>query len=111
MEIWHIIINIVLAIAAVVLAFIGYYFYIKNKILATLNGEISDEEDSKAKAEAKLQEVVERLQPLVPTVLKPLLTQKVLEALVQAAFDKIEEYAAKQVAKKSNNQDAPKNKH
>lgn len=111
MKIWHIIINIVLTIAAVVLAFVGYYFYIKNKILATLNGEISDEEDSKAKAEAKLQEVVERLQPLVPTVLKPLLTQKVLEALVQAAFDKIEEYAAKQVAKKSNSQDAPENKH
>lgn len=106
----QIVINVVLAIAAVVLAFVGYYFYVKNKILATLNGEISDEENSKAKAEAKRQEVVERLQALVPAVLRPFLTQKVLTALVQAAFDKIEEYAAKQAAKQASIQDAPDNK-
>lgn len=106
METLKIILNILVAVAAVVLAFVGYYFYVKNKIQAALNGEINDEENSEAKAEAKRQEVVERLQALVPAVLKPFLTQKVLTALVQAAFDKIEEYAAKQVAKKETDQDA-----
>ncbi len=114
MEILQIILNVLLAIAAVVLAFVGYYFYVKNKIQAALNGEISDEENSKAKAEAKRQEVVERLQALVPGVLRPFLTQKVLTALVQAAFDKIEEYAKKQAVKKADKQasiqDAPDNK-
>lgn len=104
METLKIILNILVAVAAVVLAFVGYYFYVKNKIQAALNGEINDEENSEA--EAKHQEVVERLQALVPAVLKPFLTQKVLTALVQAAFDKIEEYAAKQVAKKETDQDA-----
>lgn len=104
METLKIILNILVAVAAVVLAFVGYYFYVKNKIQAALNGEINDEENSEA--EAKRQEVVERLQALVPAVLKPFLTQKVLTALVQAAFDKIEEYAAKQVAKKETDQDA-----
>lgn len=110
MKNWEIILNVLLAIAAVVLAFVGYYFYVRNKIQAALNGEISDEENSEAKAEAKRQEVVDRLQALVPAVLKPFLTQKVLTALVQAAFDKIEEYAKKQAAKKASSQDAPDNK-
>lgn len=109
MKTLKIILNILVAVAAVVLAFVGYYFYVKNKIQAALNGEINDEENSEAKAEAKRQEVVERLQALVPAVLKPFLTQKVLTALVQAAFDKIEEYAAKQVAKTAASQDAPDN--
>lgn len=114
MKDWEIILNVLLAIAAVVLAFVGYYFYVKNKIQAALNGEINDEENSEAQAEAKRQEVVERLQSLVPAVLKPFLTQKVLTALVQAAFDKIEEYAEKQAVKKvqkqASIQDAPDNK-
>lgn len=114
MKNWEIILNVLLAIAVIVLAFAGYYFYVRNKIQAALNGEISDEENSKAKAEAKRQEVVQRLQALVPGVLRPFLTQKVLTALVQAAFDKIEEYAEKQAIKKANKQasiqDAPDNK-
>lgn len=110
MKTWEIILNVLLAIAAVVLAFVGYYFYVRNKIQAALNGEISDEENSEAKAKAKRQEVVDRLQVLVPAVLRPFLTQKVLTALVQAAFDKIEEYAKKQATKKASIQDAPDNK-
>lgn len=40
---------------------------------------------------------------LIPMVVKPFFSCEFVRQVVQAAFDKIEEYAKKQVAKKDNN--------
>ena len=45
-------------------------------------------------------------QKLIPAVLKPFITYKMLDALVQTVFDGIERYAKKQVEKKSEKKDA-----
>ena len=46
-----------------------------------------------------MQSVVDNLYKLVPAPYKGILNKNVLEKMVQLAFDKIEEYAKKQVNK------------
>ena len=64
------------------------------------NAETDDTEGPKKKAE-----VITQLQKLIPAVLKPFITYKMLDALVQTVFDGIERYAKKQVKKKAEKTD------
>lgn len=93
---WEMILNIVLAVLSVVFAFVAFYFDTKNKVLAQANAEISNAEDTGKKKAEKMAYVVDQLKKIVPKVLRFILTDKALEKIVQAAFDKIEEYAKKQ---------------
>lgn len=100
----------IISIVALVLVFValcvGYYFYIKSKINEAVSGSINDAESLEAGGEAKKAEAVTQLSALVPAVLKPFITDKMLGAIVQAAFDKIEAYAKKQIQKKTATSDA-----
>lgn len=80
---------------------VGYYFYVKSKINAAVSGSINDVENLDINGEAKKAEAVAQLSALVPAVLKPFISEKMLDAIVQAAFDKIEAYAKIQIKKKT----------
>lgn len=95
----ELILTIVFAILTVVGIGFSYYFYIKSKINAAIAGKIDEAEIDGKVGEEKKAEVIAQLQKLIPTILKPFITPAMLDALVQAAFDKIEEYAKKQVEK------------
>lgn len=96
---WEIIINIVLGILSAVLAGVTFYFDTKNKIQAKVNGEINAAEDIAKLGEEKLAYVVSQLKAIVPKALRFIFTDKVIGSIVQKAFDKIEDYAQKQVDK------------
>ncbi len=98
---WEIILNIGLSILSIGLAGLTYYFDVKSKITEQLNAEISKAEDTEYKDIEKRAFVVSELKKIVPKALRFIFTDKVLEKLVQKAFDGIEDYAQKQVAKKS----------
>ena len=98
---WEIILNIVLVLLSVVLACVTYYLDIKRKLQEKVNGEIANAEDLEKLGEEKMSYVVNQLKGIVPKVARFIFTDKVLETLVQVAFDKMEEYAQKQVSKKS----------
>ena len=93
------ILNIVLIVLTIISTFIGYYFKIKEKILKEINGMINDAEDGTTIGSDKMQSVVDNLYKLVPAPYKGILNKNVLEKMVQMAFDKIEEYAKKQLNK------------
>ena len=93
------ILNIVLIVLTIISTFIGYYFKIKEKILKEINGMINDAEDGTTIGSDKMQSVVDNLYKLVPAPYKGILKKNVLEKMVQMAFDKIEEYAKKQLNK------------
>lgn len=100
---WEIILNIVLAVISIALAGVTYYLDVKKKILEQVNGEIDKTEDAGEVGAAKMAYVVDSIyNNIVPKILRPILTKKAIEKIAQAAFDKIESYAKKQVAKKSN---------
>ncbi len=93
------VITVILAILAILGYFLSYYFYVKEKIYkATENAVNTAEQDDKTATE-KMELAVGQIYALVPVPLKPFLTKKVIEKIVQKAFDEIEEYAQKQVEK------------
>ena len=97
---WNMILNIVLALVSVAIAFITYYLDIKKKIQESVNGEINKAEDTGEVGAVKMAYVVESIyNNIVPKVLRPILNKKAIEKIVQAAFDKLEEYAQKQAQK------------
>lgn len=94
------IINIALIVLTIISTLIGYYFKIKENILKEINGMINDAEDGESIGVDKMNQVVDNLYNLVPIAYRGILNKNVLEKMVQMAFDKIEEYAKKQVNKK-----------
>lgn len=94
------IISIVLGVLTVAACFVGYYFYVRAKITKAAAGAVDVAENEDKSGQEKMQIAVDQLCALIPVFLKPILTRAVVQGIVQAAFDKIEAYAKKQVAKK-----------
>ena len=92
--------NIVLVLIGVVITFVTYYFKVKNKLQDAVNGSINNAEQEGVSGEDKMNQVVNDLYSLVPIAYKGIFNKEFIQKLVQKAFDKIEEYANKQVNKK-----------
>lgn len=90
---------------AVAVIFGGFALYFKSKVKLTekVSGLIAEAEDtykSYTKAgTAKMEWVVTRLYVYVPAWLRPIITPKVLEQIVQFVFDNVESYAKIQLDK------------
>lgn len=97
---WNEILNIVLVVLGVVITFVTYYFKVKNKLQDAVNGSINNAEQEGISGEDKMNQVVNDLYSLVPVAYKGIFNKEFIRKLVQKAFDKIEEYANKQVNKK-----------
>jgi hypothetical protein len=95
------ILAIVFAILSIVGIVLSYYFYVRNKISTAITSQVDNAEDLEVEGEKKKAEVVLQLKNIIPVILKPFISDALLESLVQAAFDKIESYAKKQAAKKA----------
>lgn len=96
---WNEILNIILVLVSVAATLLGYYFKIKAKLEKEVNGKINDAEQSGESGEKKMEHVVNDLYSIVPVPYRIIFTKEFIKKLVQAAFDKIEEYAKKQVNK------------
>lgn len=94
------ILNITLIVLTLLSTLVGYYYKIKENILKEINGLINNAEDGESIGADKMNQVVDNLYKLVPVAYRGILNRNVLEKMVQMAFDKIEEYAKKQVNKK-----------
>lgn len=94
------IIEIALGILAVLATFVGYYFYIKAKISKAATDAVNDAEEPDKIGVEKFKLAVEQVYALVPAILKPIINKTLIKRLIQEAFEKIEEYAEKQLAKK-----------
>ena len=99
---WEIILTVVFAILTIAGILVSYYFYVKNKITKAIADEVDNAEIDDVEGPAKKAEVIAQLQKLIPAVLKPFITYKMLDALVQTVFER---YAKKQVKKKAEKTD------
>lgn len=103
------IVSLVLAGLTLIGTFVGQYFYVRGKLQKAAAGAITDAEQDDKTGEEKLELAVEQVYSLVPTSFKVFIHRRTVRKIVQAAFDKIEAYAKKQVDKKrinENNKDA-----
>lgn len=94
------IISIVLGVVSVALSFLGYYFAVRAKLEAAAAGAVEGAEADGKSGEEKLRDAVRTVSALVPAALKPFIREPLITRIVQAAFDKIEAYAKKQVKEK-----------
>jgi len=95
------IITLIFGILFIVGTLLAYYFHIKEKIIKQINGEIDKAEDLEVKGPEKMAEVVLQLKQMIPVMFRPFITDKLLESLVQMAFDGITSFAEKQAKKKT----------
>ncbi len=93
------IISIALTVFSIIVTFVSYYFYIRGKLHKAAAGAITNAEQDDKTGEEKLELAVEQVYSLIPISLKPFIHKKSVRKIVQAAFDKIEDYAQKQVEK------------
>ena len=93
---WEVILNIVLVVLSIVLACLSYYLDTKKNLLEKANGEISKAEDTDKKNAEKMAFVVEQLKKVVPKAMRFIFTDRVIEKIVQKAWEEIEDYAKKQ---------------
>lgn len=91
--------NVVFALLAVFFICLSYYFYIRAKINATTEDAVNNAEQDDKTAAEKMSLAVEQIYGIVPIALKPFITKKTIQAIVQKAFDSIEAYAEKQKKK------------
>lgn len=93
------ILTIIFAILAVLGVFLSYYFHVKAKVYAETENAVNNAEQDDKTAAEKMAFAVDQIYSIVPVALKPLFSKKLIEKIVQKAFDKIEEYAKKQKKK------------
>lgn len=95
------VLSIIMTILTIISTVLGYYFTIKEKIQNAINGKINEAEYNLSDGKEKMEYVVNELYNLVPLPYKKIFNKTFIEKLVQEAFDKIEDYAKKQVNKKT----------
>lgn len=100
---WEIILTIVSSIITVASIVIGYYQYIKKKIEQEALTAINKAEDTDKVGQEKMKEAVQTVYSLIPVVARPFISEKLVEMIIQNVFDKVEEYAHKQLEKDKNN--------
>jgi len=98
---WELVLTIAASLCTVAALFISYYLYIKRRIEAEVPGAINGAEDTGMAGAEKFEEAVSTIYNLIPVVVRPFITRGLVETLVQEVFDKMEEYARKQLAQKS----------
>ncbi len=91
-----IIITILRIVAYVVLGGLVLYFKTNTKLKSFANNYIAEAEkvykDATKAGGTKMNYVIDKLYELVPTYMKPLFPRELVQAIVQNAFDKIEDY-------------------
>ena len=97
---WELILTIVSGVVTVLSVVLGYYQYIKKKIEQEALNAINKAEDTDKIGAEKMRDAVKTVYELIPSVAKPFVSEKLIETVIQGVFDKVEEYARKQVSKK-----------
>lgn len=96
-------VSCVLFVAALIITFIVYYYKIKAYVTEHMADEIADAEEgadeTDGKGQEQLEKVVEDLYRLVPKILQPFITEKLLTKIVQLVFNGMKKFAEKQAKK------------
>ena len=92
-------INIALGVLAIGVTFFSYYLAIRNKIEQAAKDAINIAEDLDKIGAEKMKIAVEQVYAVIPAIVKPVFPKDFIEQIIQEVFDKMTEFAEKQVAK------------
>lgn len=94
MELLLTILSIICSFVAIV---ISYYFHIRKILEQEALDAINKAEETDKIGKEKMELAIDTVYNGLPAVVKPFVTRVLLETIIQAVFDKVEEYAQKQV--------------
>ena len=98
---WELILTIVSSIITVAAAILGYYQHIKKRLeQEALNAINKAEETDKVGAE-KMHDAIKTVCDMIPAAAKPFISEQMVEMIIQRVFDKVEDYARKQLEKEN----------
>lgn len=92
-------INIALGVLAIGVTLFSYYLAVKNKIEQAAKDAINIAEDCDKIGKEKMEIAVEQVYAVIPAIVKPVFPKDFIEQIIQEVFDKMTEFAEKQVAK------------
>lgn len=93
------VLTILSIICTVVAVVISYYQFIKQKIEREAIDAINKAEDLDKIGAEKMKEAVKTVYAVIPAIAKPFVSEVLVETIIQSVFDKVEEYARKQLNK------------
>ena len=103
---WEYLLIVLSILCTIVAAVISYYLYIKKLIESNALDAINKAEDTDLIAGEKMVEAVNTIYGMLPTVIRPFISKVLIETVLQGVFNKVEEYAKKQIDKNNNSNDA-----
>lgn len=98
---WELILTIVSSVIAVAAAILGYYQHIKKRIEQEALDAINKAEETDKIGAEKMQDAIKMVYDMIPDVARPFISEEMVELVIQRVFDKVEDYARKQIEKKS----------
>ena len=91
------IIDILIYVLLSIIIFLNIYFSVLSKIKFSATDVINYVEDLNIDGKNKMKLAVEKIKDVIPIILKILFTESKLEKIIQETFDKMENYAKKQM--------------
>lgn len=98
---WEPILTIVSSVLTIIATILGYYQHIKKRLEQQALDAINRAEETDKIGAEKMQDAINMVYDMIPAVARPFISEKMIEIVIQNVFDKVEEYAQKQI-KKSN---------
>lgn len=89
--------EIFLSILSIFITFFGYYLLVRSELQKNAGDAINFAEKTSLKGQEKMNVAVAQIYELVPIAFKPIFTTELIKKIVQEAFDKMQEFAKKQV--------------
>lgn len=96
---WELILTTISSIVTIIATIIGYYEHIKKKLEQEALNAINKAEETDKVGTEKMQDAIKMIYDMIPAVARPFISEKIIERVVQNVFDKVEEYAQKQLKK------------
>lgn len=96
---WELILTIVSSIFTILATILGYYQHIKKKLEQEALNAINRAEETDKIGSEKMKDAIKMVYDMIPAVARPFISEKMIEMVIQGVFDKVEEYARKQLEK------------
>lgn len=98
----EIILQVLFLVVTVFFGLLSYYIHIRRKLEKDALDAINDAEQTDKIGAEKMKQAVETVYSALPVTVKPFISKSLIEMVIQNVFDKVEEYAKKQLEKEKN---------
>jgi predicted subunit of tRNA(5-methylaminomethyl-2-thiouridylate) methyltransferase len=101
---WELILTIFAFLCTLIAIIFSYYQHVKKKLEQEALDAINKAEETDKIGAEKMQDAIKMVKDMIPSVAKPFISDTLIETVIQSVFDKVEDYARKQLEKEKTNE-------